>query len=122
MEAKILLVDDDSLIHELLEAVLHGFNFSRAYNGREAIEIMRNEKIGLVITDLQMPIMDGMELCRSIREEYGRQLPVILCSGAGREIFPKEFDITSYFDEIIPKPIEIVILRKKVNELLVKSC
>jgi putative two-component system response regulator len=66
-----LMVDDDELSLELLEGILSelGYEVSRASNGMEALAVLRKEPIHLVITDWDMPEMNGLELCRAIREE-----------------------------------------------------
>ncbi len=71
---KVLIVDDDinviKCFKTLIDLKKYGYNeiFS-AYNGEEAFEIAMREKVDLVITDLKMPVMDGVELCRKLREE-----------------------------------------------------
>ncbi len=66
-----LIVDDDPLSLELLQDVLQemGYEVERAANGKEALDKLRRDSIHLVITDWEMPEMNGPELCRSIRNE-----------------------------------------------------
>ena len=66
-----LIVDDDELSLELLQHILQemGYEVERAANGKEAIERLRPGTIHLVITDWEMPEMNGLELCRAIRSE-----------------------------------------------------
>lgn len=70
MEKKILLVDDDKTILSVLEQVLkiEGFTPFVSSDGVEALELMLLEKIKVCFLDLRMPAMDGVELCRQIRE------------------------------------------------------
>jgi putative two-component system response regulator len=66
-----LIVDDDELTLELLQHILHemGYEVERASNGKEALEKLRRDAIHLVITDWEMPEMNGLELCRAIRAD-----------------------------------------------------
>ncbi len=66
-----LIVDDDELSLEILQDVLvqWGYEVERARNGKEALPRLRKHSIHLVVTDWEMPEMNGLELCRAIREE-----------------------------------------------------
>lgn len=69
-ELKILLVDDDSFMRRLLESVLTELGFvhiEKAANGEEALDILRQNHIDLLVTDIQMPVMNGLELLRQVR-------------------------------------------------------
>jgi len=79
-----LMVDDDELSLELLEGVLRelGHEVERASNGKEALEKLRKEPIHLVITDWDMPEMNGLELCRAIRaEDFDGYVFIIMLTG-----------------------------------------
>ena len=79
---RVLVVDDDKEILKLLEMFLCRLNYdvASAFNGREALNLFRQYPCDLVITDLQMPVMDGMQLMRSIRSE-SPQTPVVVITG-----------------------------------------
>ena len=69
-ELKILLVDDDSFMRRLLESVLTELGFvhiDKAANGEEALDILRQNHIDLLVIDIQMPVMNGLELLRQVR-------------------------------------------------------
>src|SRR5450432_2956979 len=68
---RILIVDDDELSLAILEGVLDemGYEVERARNGREALTKLRGGEIHIVITDWEMPEMNGLELCRAIRSD-----------------------------------------------------
>ncbi len=79
-----LMVDDDELSLELLEGVLRelGYEVERATNGKEALEKLRKEPIHLVITDWDMPEMNGLELSRAIRsEDFDGYVFIIMLTG-----------------------------------------
>ena len=83
---RILIVDDDRTQAEEFAALLRsaGCDVSLAGNGREATDLLRLELPDVVLTDLDMPVMDGLELVRTIRREYPA-LPVILMTATGTE-------------------------------------
>jgi putative two-component system response regulator len=67
----VLIVDDDDIVLEMLSLVLvqAGHEVTRARNGREAMEVLRAGRCRMVITDWEMPVMNGLELCKAIRAE-----------------------------------------------------
>lgn len=82
----ILVVDDSPLDRRIAGGILEaeGMTVTYAENGREALDQMAEEKPELVLTDLQMPVMDGLELVRQIKANYP-STPVILITRAGSE-------------------------------------
>jgi diguanylate cyclase (GGDEF)-like protein/PAS domain S-box-containing protein len=81
---KILLVDDEPLIRAVFGAILSadGYAIAEACNGLEGIEAFRREEPALVITDLKMPVMDGLEVVAAAKSERPL-MPVIVASGIG---------------------------------------
>ncbi len=82
---RILLVDDDQNVREVLQKSLEvgGFNVVPAANGAEAAVRMGESPIDLVITDIIMPEVEGIEMIFWLRREYGR-IPIIAMSGGGK--------------------------------------
>jgi len=84
----ILVVDDSKTVRNLLSYILksHGFRVKRAPDGIEALEMVFRENFDLVITDINMPRMDGLELIRLIRkEDVYRFLPIIVLTTESSE-------------------------------------
>ena len=82
----ILIVDDDPVSRALLKAILNKMHHEviEAKNGHEAWELIRNNNIRLLITDWVMPQMDGLELCRKIREQLLESyVYIIILTGKG---------------------------------------
>jgi CheY-like chemotaxis protein len=110
--ATILVVDDEEPVVDLLTDMLHeqGHTVVPAYNGRAALQLVGERRPDLVISDVMMPFVDGIQLSRTIREEYDAdRLPIILMSAAlppileecGANAFlGKPFDIDR-FEELI---------------------
>jgi DNA-binding response OmpR family regulator len=69
-----------------------------------------------------MPIKNGLELCQQIRHQFGRELPVILCSTLFGKTADEQLELASCFDAIIAKPIDMQLLQNEVSTLLSKKC
>jgi len=118
----IMLIDDDEELLELLEEYLvnNGANVSKATSGKEGLLILEKENFDLVILDVMMPVMDGLEVLRIINNEY-KNLPVIMLTAKGDEI-DRILGLELGADDYIVKPfvprellarIKAVIRRKE---------
>lgn len=111
----ILVVDDEFLIADVLAFALEdeGFMVVRAGNGRKALDVFQRDHPSLVITDFMMPVMNGLELSRAIRERPdGRTVPIFLMSGAQAEIARQHGQLfAAVFDKpfIVGQVVEAVI-------------
>ncbi|HBE87926.1 MAG TPA: DNA-binding response regulator [Elusimicrobia bacterium] len=121
MKERILLVDDDrqmlGVMRRHLEA--RGYSVSFTDNPSEGLILARDLKPAAVITDAEMPGMDGLTLCRAVKESAGRGgLPVILISGKMTD----EEDILSAYDkgadDYLIKPFSMPIMLAKVSAVL----
>jgi len=108
----ILVVDDESQITRVLRTALagHGYNVRTAGDGDEALEVMRDWPPDLVITDLSMPNMSGLELCQRIRSKSS--VPIIVLSVRGEER-PKVQALDAGADDYVTKPFNM-------NELIAR--
>jgi len=81
-QPSILVVDDELLIRDLLYDFFseQGWNISIAENGEKALEILNSKKVDLVLTDLKMPNMDGLDLTTQVKESFP-DLPVVIMTG-----------------------------------------
>jgi DNA-binding response OmpR family regulator len=82
----ILICDDQPIIHETLGVYLEneGFTFISAFGGEEALEKFRSADPALIILDIMMPGISGIDVCREIRKES--RVPVIMLTARGEEI------------------------------------
>src|SRR3979490_874435 len=112
----ILVVDDESQITRVLRTSLssHGYDIRVANDGETALEIMKDWSPDLVITDLAMPNMDGLELCRRLRTKT--QIPIIVLSVRGEER-TKVKDLEGGADDYVTKPfgMEELLARVRAN-------
>ncbi|MCQ9206155.1 MAG: response regulator [Omnitrophica bacterium] len=79
---KILIVDDDQAIQDYFERALRGYTVEKASSGEEALEIIRNNQPELVLLDIRMPGIDGIETLRRIKA-IDRSISVIMLSAYG---------------------------------------
>ena len=122
-KARILLVDDEEIVlvgwKEELKAV--GYDVRTATSGKKAIEIAKEEMPDIVVTDLVMPEMNGVEVCRNLREMYP-DLEVLFVSGHPIETEKRLIDFIEAGgrDEFLRKPFlkkELIdVIEKIINE------
>lgn len=119
--AKILIVDDEERMRKLLKDFLSnkGYLVVEAQNGEEAVDTFLNSKdISLIILDVMMPVMDGWEACKLIRE-YSK-VPIIMLTAKSEEKDElKGFELG--VDEYITKPFSPKILVARVEAILRRS-
>lgn len=113
----ILVVDDDKEIVESIEIYLknEGFNIFKAYNGIEALEILVEKEIHLILMDIMMPKLDGIKATIKIREE--KNIPIILVS-AKSEDTDKIMGLNIGADDYITKPFNLLELIARVKSNL----
>ncbi|MBV7272038.1 response regulator transcription factor [Clostridiaceae bacterium UIB06] len=114
MKETILVVDDEKEIRNLIGIYLEneGFEVLKASNGVEALSILENKEIHLIILDIMMPKMDGMEACMKIREN--KNMPIIMLS-AKTEDMDKILGLTTGADDYMTKPFNPLELIARVK-------
>ena len=116
----LLLVEDDVDLLTVMTKVLGKlFKVSTAVNGKEALELLKeNENIDIVITDYVMPEMNGIELCRAIRNDITlNHLPIVMLTAKTQA----EYHLEGYdagADAYITKPVEMVLLTAQIKALI----
>jgi two-component system, chemotaxis family, chemotaxis protein CheY len=119
MAAKILIVEDDADSREMLAFLLsgRGFEVSCAEDGKDALELIENEPPGLIITDISMPVMDGIELIERLRQHpEWRLIPVLVMSAFRSEIVNNAMQAGANASTV--KPLEIDKLLQMVTHLI----
>ena len=113
----ILVVDDDKEIVGAIEIYLkkEGYHILKAYNGKQAIKMVEENEIHLIILDIMMPEKDGLETLEEIRKS--KVIPVILLS-AKSEDYDKIGGLNSGADDYITKPFNPLELIARVNSNL----
>ena len=110
----ILVCDDDKEIAEAIEIYLtkEGYKIYKAYNGKEALDLIEKNEIHLVILDIMMPKMNGIEVANKVRQDKG--VPIIMLS-AKSEDYDKIKGLNSGADDYITKPFNPLELIARVN-------
>jgi len=104
---KVLIVDDDSVTRKFLGFLLRteGFNVCSAVDGIQALEVLAREEVDLVITDLNMPRLDGLALTRRIRNDTpAGRVPVVLLTTEG-DAETRRQGIEAGASEYLVKPV-----------------
>lgn len=106
MAKKILIVEDEENIRELLRLYLEreGYEISEAPNGVEGLKKWKAENPDMILLDVMMPMMDGWQVCRSIREESA--MPIIMLTAKG-ETSDRVSGLEMGADDYIVKPLEM---------------
>ena len=120
---KILIVDDEKDILEFLSYNLQkeGFEIFTASNGSTALKIAKKEVPSLIILDVMMPEMDGIETCEKIREIEALDSTLILFLTARSEEYSELAGFSAGADDYVTKPIKPKLLISRVNALLRRS-
>ena len=120
MATKILVVDDDDLVVIALEELLRpaGYEVTKAFNGPDALKILEQEQVAVIILDIIMPGMNGFELCGKIRElDQYHSVPIIMLTAkSGAEDRKKGMDVGANL--FLPKPIAPQRLLDLIKEAL----
>ncbi len=118
--ARILLVDDEQAIQTLLTYPLRrdGYEVVAATDGREALERFAEQRFDLVVLDVMLPVLDGIEVCRRLRSRS--QVPIIMLTARDDEI-DKVLGLEMGADDYITKPFSVREFRSRVRAALRRS-
>ena len=117
---KILVVDDEELLVKGIKFNLQndGYQVVCGTNGKEAVELARDPEVRLVVLDVMMPVIDGLEACRRIREFS--DVPIIMLT-ARTEDMDKLMGFEQGADDYLTKPFNILELKARIRALLRRS-
>ncbi|MDA3790859.1 MAG: response regulator [Desulfobacula sp.] len=123
MSYSILIVDDSLPMRSVIKRTFKtagyaGSEFHEAANGQEALELMKNRWIDIVMTDYNMPVMNGMEFIKTIKKyDLLKDIPVVVISTEGNKEKVKEF-MDAGAAGYIPKPFTPETIRDLLNNIL----
>jgi putative two-component system response regulator len=116
MSIKILLVDDSESDMMILESILSDYELLKAYNGLEAIGILKNDsQIDMMILDLTMPVMNGFEVLDTIKKEFGSYNISIIILTNSEELENEIKGLENGAVDYIRKPLNFQSLRKRIE-------
>ena len=116
----VLVVDDEPMMRLLARESLEGagFRVAEAADGREALEICRDRHPRIVLLDVNMPVMDGFDTCRALRDSaFGRHTPILMMTGLDDlESIRRSYEAGA--TDFVNKPINWLILAQRVEYML----
>jgi two-component system, response regulator, stage 0 sporulation protein F len=119
---RVLVVDDLVLNRILLREIIKGlgFDFEMCENGKEAIELLISKPFDLVLMDIEMPVMNGIETTHYIRKQMPApqcDIPIIALTAHDPKIFFDDFKDVG-FNEILTKPYSLVKVQELINRFV----
>ena len=117
-DKSLIVVDDDDDIREIFVNALSKLKLKilEAENGEEALKIIKKNNIILIISDLNMPVMDGVELLYAVRENLKSNVPLIFTSAYTDNLEKRKLDMTNV--SFLKKPFTDEQLLNKVKEII----
>jgi DNA-binding response OmpR family regulator/nitrogen-specific signal transduction histidine kinase len=113
-----LVEDNDDFRSFLIDCLKDEYNLFEASQGKEALAILRENRVDMVISDIMMPVMDGIELCNRIKSDPSiSHIPVILLTARSAEEHIKE-GLREGADDYITKPFNLDILKLRIKKIL----
>ncbi|MFC3813067.1 response regulator [Lacihabitans lacunae] len=120
---RVLIAEDSSVIQNLVKKILEFQNFeiTAVKNGEQVIQLLNKEDFDIILLDINMPIMDGMECVKAIRElddTAKAKVPVVAITGNARNYSEEEFKDAG-FNDVLMKPLnfdKLVIVVKALTE------
>ena len=120
---KILIVDDEAMNRMLMSILLSlksGYSVDEAENGKVALERIQEKEYDVIMMDINMPVMNGLETTKYIREHISKSLPIIAVTANDIRFFEKEYSEVG-FTKLIQKPINKIVLIDLIEELVNKK-
>lgn len=130
MGAKILVVDDDPDIRDVLEALMEGEGFETvlANDGEQALEAIKKENPDLMILDLLMPVMDGFAVCKQLQDprwSKWKDMPILILTSVREEVSQRRYELETGLsldvDDYVEKPIDPDVVIDRVKKLLARK-
>jgi DNA-binding response OmpR family regulator len=120
MKWKVLIVEDDKSISKLVKYNLEkeGFECALALTGEEALDALKKKQIDLIILDIMLPEMNGLEVCRIVKQnEKTKNIPIIMLTAKGEEV-DRIVGFELGADDYIVKPFSVRELVLRINAIL----
>ncbi len=120
MPKKVLVAEDSSVIQNLTKKILQmqSFEITSVKNGQQVLDLLEKEKFDIILMDINMPVMDGMECTRSIRalaDPEKSQIPIVAITGNAPNYSIEDFKEAG-IDEYLPKPLNFDTLVETVKK------
>ncbi len=122
--SKVLIAEDSVVIGNLLRfnMDLAGFDSTLARNGQEAIDCLQSEDYDILVTDYEMPILNGAQICEILRNEMQiKEMPIVMCSAKSLELDAEDLRARYGIELLLQKPFSISELIGIVQGLVSKN-
>lgn len=119
-ENRLLMIDDDDDTLAILKMIFVkvGYQVDVAHDGQEGLELLKQKKHDLVISDIMMPVINGYKFCELVRSDHEIRLTPILLITAKKDLFDKVVSLNVGADDFMTKPYNVAELRARVTSLL----
>jgi len=118
-KSTILVVDDEENIRDLCSRALENYHILEADNGRDALHILNHKHVDLVLVDVMMPIMNGLDLLQQVKDKDAEQLVIVMTGYADKDIILRA--LKAHADDFIQKPINLLQLKTSIAQALEKK-
>jgi len=119
--ASILIAEDSSVIQNLIKKVLNqssdDHTFTTVKNGSGLLEKVNSNTYDLLLVDINIPKVSGIECVKEIRQNVSRKIPILAITGNAQNLSAEEYRKLG-FNDLVEKPLNFDVLVKKVNEHL----
>jgi signal transduction histidine kinase len=112
----ILIVDDEAIIRDLCARTLKDYRILQAENGQEALRVLDHKTVDLILVDIMMPVMNGLDLLQKVKEQNPEQLVIVMTGYADKDIILRA--LKSHADDFIQKPINLLQLKTAIKKAL----
>ncbi len=118
--SRLLMIDDDDDTLAILKMIFTkvGYRVDIAHDGHEGLEMLKQHKHDLVISDIMMPVINGYKFCELVRSDHEIHLTPILLITAKKDLFDKVVSLNVGADDFMTKPYNVAELRARVSSLL----
>ena len=118
-QKSILIVDDEAIIRDLCAKALKGYRVVQAGDGEEALHLFEKGGIDVILTDVMMPRMDGIELLKRLKEKEPTLVVIVMTGFAEKDVILNALKADA--DDFISKPLNLLQLKTAVDKALVKK-
>ena len=115
----ILIVDDEPIIRDLCARALKGYRILQAEDGEQALQLLEGEIADVILADVMMPRLNGLDLLKTIKDKTPNQVVVIMTGYADKDVILRA--LKSDADDFITKPINLLQLKTTIDRVLEKK-
>jgi len=112
----ILIVEDEEIIRDLCARALKDYRILQAENGQSALKILAQHEVDLILADIMMPVMNGLDLLQQVKERDPSQLFLVMTGYADKDIILRA--LKAHADDFIQKPINLLQLKTTISKAL----